>query len=46
MFKNYKEAANAQAQSGIKSADPLTQPLEQARQQQEQYFQTLIDSLV
>jgi len=45
MFNHFKEAANAQAQSGIKSADPLTQPLYQARLQQEQYFQTLNQDL-
>jgi acetyl esterase len=45
MFTTYKEAANAQALSGVKSADPLTQPLEQARMQQDEYFKTLNQDL-
>jgi len=45
MFTTYKEAANAQALTGVKSADPLTQPLEQARLQQDEYFKTLNQDL-
>lgn len=41
MFKTFKEASNAQEQTGIKSADPLTMPIEAARAQQDAYFKTL-----
>jgi acetyl esterase len=45
MFDTYQEAANAQAHTGIKPADPLKLPIEQARAQQDLYFKTLNQDL-
>lgn len=41
MFTQYSDAANAQALSGAQPADPIGQPLAQARSQQDRYFQSL-----
>ena len=41
VFASYSEAAKAQAESGITSADPLKLAIEQARAQHDLYFQTL-----
>jgi len=45
LFASYSEAAKAQAESGITSADPLKLAIEQARAQQDLYFQTLNQDL-
>jgi hypothetical protein len=46
VFASYSEAAKAQAESGITSADPLKLAIEQARAQQDLYFQTLNQGVV
>ena len=41
MFLTYAEAANAQKNLGASPADPLVMPINEARSQQDRYFQTL-----
>jgi acetyl esterase len=41
VFATYREAASDQARSGATPADPLTMPIEEARAQQDRYFQSL-----
>jgi acetyl esterase len=45
LFTSYKDAAAAQARTGHSAADPLTLPIEQARAQQDLYFQSLNGSI-
>lgn len=45
MFQTYADAAAALAQTGVAAADPLTTPIDQARRQQDAYFNALNGSL-
>ncbi|MES2184442.1 MAG: alpha/beta hydrolase [Pseudomonadota bacterium] len=41
MFQTYAEAAAALARTGVAAADPLTQPIAEARERQDAYFTAL-----
>jgi acetyl esterase len=45
MFLTYADAVNAQKKSGVSPADPLGMPIDQARIQQDLYFQSLNQEL-
>ena len=45
MFSTFSEAAQVQASSGYKAADPLSTAIDAARVQQDLYFQSLNQGL-